>query len=66
LFTTVATPQLSPVTGLPNATFVAVQPELADTVTSTGQVIVGGVVSPTVAAVVPAAEVQPSTVAVTL
>jgi hypothetical protein len=66
LFTTDATPQLSPVTGLPKSTLVAVQPELTDTVTSAGQVIVGGVVSLTIAKVVPAAEVQPSTVAVTL
>jgi hypothetical protein len=66
LFTTNATWQLSPVTGLPKTTPVAVQPELADTVTSAGHVIVGGVVSPTVAEVVPAAEVHPLTVAVTL
>jgi len=66
LLVTDPTLQLSPVTGLPNVTLIAVQPELADTVTSAGQVIVGGVVSLTVAAVVPAAEVQPLTVAVTL
>src|SRR5205823_445406 len=42
-----ATAQLSPTTGIPNATFVAVQPELADATTSAGQVIVGLVVSRT-------------------
>jgi hypothetical protein len=67
LFATVATLQLSPVTGLPKTTLIAVQPALAETVTSAGQVIVGGVVSlTTVAAVVPAVEVHPFTVAVTL
>jgi hypothetical protein len=48
LFTTDATPQLSPVVGLPNATPVAVQPALADTVRFPGQVIVGNCVSLTV------------------
>jgi len=48
LFPTNATPQLSPVTGLPNTTPVAVLPALADTVTFAGQLIVGGVLSSTI------------------
>jgi len=48
LFVTLATAQLSLVTGVPRFTLVALQPELADTVTSAGQLIVGGVVSTTV------------------
>ena len=47
LLFTEATAQLSAVAGVPSATFVALQPELADTVTSVGQVIVGFVVSRT-------------------
>jgi hypothetical protein len=46
LLVTNATLQLSPITGLPKSTLVAVQPAFADTVTS-GQLIVGGVVSHT-------------------
>jgi hypothetical protein len=41
LFPTDATLQLSAVTGIPKSTLVAVLPSLADTVTFTGQVIVG-------------------------
>ena len=48
LFATDATLQLSPVAGVPKSTLVAVQPELADTVMSAGQVIVGNCVSRTV------------------
>jgi len=48
LFVTLATPQLSPVTGVPKLTFVAVQPALAETTTSAGQVMDGGCVSSTV------------------
>jgi hypothetical protein len=49
LFVTPATPQLSLVTGLPNATFVAVHvPALALTTTAAGQLIVGFSVSFTV------------------
>ena len=49
LFVTRRRPQLSFVaTGTPNATFVALQPEFADTVTSAGQVIVGSWLSVTV------------------
>jgi hypothetical protein len=47
LFVTVAMPQLSEVTGVPSATLVALQPELAVTVTFEGQEIVGGVWSRT-------------------
>src|SRR6185369_5479460 len=47
-FVTVATLQLSLVTDVPRLTFVAVQPALADTVTSAGQLIVGLVVSRTI------------------
>jgi hypothetical protein len=47
LFVTLATPQLSAVTGVPSATLVALQPELAATTTFEGQVIVGGVWSRT-------------------
>jgi hypothetical protein len=48
LFVTVATLQLSAVTGLPKTTLVAVLPLLAVTVTFAGQVIVGAVASLTV------------------
>jgi hypothetical protein len=48
LFATDDTLQLSPVTGLPKTTLIAVQPALAETVTSAGQVIVGAWVSVTV------------------
>ena len=49
LLTTVATPQLSPTAGLPNATPVALHwPASAFTVTFAGQVIVGSMVSCTV------------------
>jgi hypothetical protein len=43
LFVTLATPQLSAVTGVPRVTLVALQPELAATTTFEGQVIVGEV-----------------------
>jgi hypothetical protein len=43
LLVTLATPQLSAVTGVPRATLVALQPELAAMITVEGQVIVGGV-----------------------
>jgi len=55
LFPIDLTLQLSPVTGLPKATLVAVQPELTDTVTSAGQVIVGAAVSCTITRCVPVA-----------
>src|SRR5712671_1914696 len=47
LLVTVPTPQLSAVVGVPRVTFVALQPELAATITVGGQVIVGGVWSRT-------------------
>jgi hypothetical protein len=47
LLATNATLQLSPVTALPKTTLLAVQPALAETVTSAGQLIVGGVASRT-------------------
>src|SRR6185295_18199699 len=48
LFVTLATVQLSLVTGVPRLTFVAVHPAFADTVTSDGQTIVGFIVSRTI------------------
>ena len=48
LFVTPATAQLSLVTGVPRLTLVALQPELAETITSGGQVIEGAWVSLTV------------------
>jgi hypothetical protein len=48
LFVTDATPQLSPVAGLPKTTLVAVQSALAETVTFAGHVMLGGCVSLTV------------------
>ena len=48
LFETFVTEQLSLETGVPRFTFVAVQPELADTITSGGQKMVGAWVSLTV------------------
>jgi len=55
LFATDATLQLSLVTGLPKVTLFAVLPELTGTVTSAGQVMVGGVVSRTITRCVPVA-----------
>ena len=48
LFVTVATEQLSAVTGVPNATPVAEQPEFDDTVTFAGAVMLGKTLSITV------------------
>src|SRR5260221_14787808 len=47
LLVTLATPQLSAVTGVPSDTFVALQPELAVTIRLVGQVIAGVVWSRT-------------------
>ena len=55
-----ATEQLSEVEGVPKETPVALHPELVNTLTSAGQVIVGGVTSVTVVTVVEAIAEHPA------
>ena len=64
LFVTPATAQLSLVTGVPRLTLVALQPELAETVTSGGQLIEGACVSVTVTVNVQELELPLASVAV--